>query len=215
MDNKTTGKPTLYYFAGNAKAGIARAILSAANIDFEDKRFGFEEWGKIKQEKGFEYGQVPAYEENGKVLTQSFAIDTYLAEKNGFYGSNAEERYEINNLLFSYDDLFPKFRPAVLPKVDDEEAKKFLEESAPKFLQAYEKKIPQGKDYVVGNKFSLADIYLSFVVNYIFRHPSRKDLYEPVLLKNAPNLAKHAEKIRNNELKNYFEKGGYNNELPF
>ena len=214
MDTTKTSKPTFYYFQGNAKGGLTRAILHAKNVDFEDKRFSFDEWGNYKSK--FEYGQVPAYEENGKILTQSAAINLYLADKHGLLGSSAEDRYEITNLLLSYDDFFPTFKPAVLPKEDETEAKKFLEESAPKFLKIYEEKVTKGgKDYVLGNKFSLADIYLTFIVYYVFRHPSRKNLYEPVLLKNAPTLAKHAEKIYNNELKGYFEKGGYNKDIGF
>lgn len=220
MENKSEIKPILYYFPFNSKAGIIRAILYSQSIDFINETFSYKEYNdSIKQDKAFEYGQVPAYQENNKVFTQSYAIIMYLADKYNLHGRTIEETYEINNLLLSYEDFRPLFIPGVYPNVNEEEAVKFLEESAPKYLQIYEAKLLHlrkniNDDYIINNTFSLADIYLSFVIYYIFRHPSRRQQYEPVLLKYAPNLAEYTEKIENKELKSFFAKS-YNKEYTF
>lgn len=221
MDKSSNNKPTFYYFPGNAKGGVIRAILHSQNVDFENKKLTFEDWAPVKQSGKFEFGQMPAYEENGKIYTQSIAIQQFLGEKYNLFGSNAEEKYEISSLLLSYDDFFPKFRPVCLPMSDEEKKNvdknttEFLSDSAVKFLKIYENRVAKSNgNYVVGNKFSLADIYLSFFVYYVFRHGSRKDKFEPVLQQNAPKLAKLAERVHDNELKSYFEKG-YVTEVDF
>lgn len=44
--SKTSYK--LYYFPARARGELARMLFHAAGEDFEDARFNFEEWAKIK-----------------------------------------------------------------------------------------------------------------------------------------------------------------------
>lgn len=41
----------LTYFDGPGRAELIRLIFAAAKVDFEDHRFGFDEWAKIKPGK--------------------------------------------------------------------------------------------------------------------------------------------------------------------
>ena len=44
----STFKPTLVYFNGKGRAEATRQMFALAGVKFEDKRYSFEEWGKLK-----------------------------------------------------------------------------------------------------------------------------------------------------------------------
>ena len=102
-------KYILYYFKVNARGTIPRALLSHAKVNWEDRYINFDEWKeKYKPNKEFcEYGQLPILEYKGKFYAQSMAIELFLAKKFNFLGDNEDEEYEINNLLCSFEDVFP------------------------------------------------------------------------------------------------------------
>jgi hypothetical protein len=62
---------------------------------------------------------------------------------------------------------------------------------------------------MIGDKFTLGDIYITTFLYNIFKNKARKEKFEPVLNSLAPKLSKHVNKISQNELKNFFEKKGY------
>ena len=78
-------------------------------------------------------------------------------------GNNPEENYQIYNLLMTYDDIF-QFVLNIMHADPDkkDEAKKRGEEKMKIFIQKFEKRyvdLGAGK-YFLGNKFTVADIYL-------------------------------------------------------
>ena len=44
----STYTPTLVYFNGKGRAEATRQMFALAGVKFEDKRYSFEEWGKLK-----------------------------------------------------------------------------------------------------------------------------------------------------------------------
>lgn len=44
----TSTIPKLYYFHLNARAEVTRQMFKLASVEFEDIRYSFEEWGKLK-----------------------------------------------------------------------------------------------------------------------------------------------------------------------
>ena len=40
--------PKLYYFNGKGRAEVTRQMFKLASAPFEDIRYSFEEWGKLK-----------------------------------------------------------------------------------------------------------------------------------------------------------------------
>ena len=205
-------KVIIHYFPLNARAGLIRAALTYSKANWEDKRVSFEEWPAFKSSGKLEFGQMPALEVNGNIYTQTLAIEHLVGKKHELLGSNAEEEYDILSLLCSREDLYLQIRQVLLPIFGDEKnnvenAKIILLNLLPNYLKIYEKRITNktGK-YVVGDKFSFADIFLTLFVHIIFRNESLKSQFGNVLTENAPNLAKFTEGIENNELKEYFEK---------
>ena len=212
--NTSTDTLKLHYFTLNSRGAIPRAILYSNGVNFIDQQYNFEEWGKVKKSGDFEFEQMPMLEAEGMLLTQSIAIDLYLSRKYNLLGTNLIEEYLIISERASYDDFYPKFRPGVFPMTDQERTnqtakeKEFLEIHAPFYLGIYEQRFNKnGGKFAVGNTFSLADIYLTVHLTQIFKQSGRKDVYEKVLIKHAPNVAAHIEKIAKNELASYYEKG--------
>ena len=53
-------KYTLHYFMFNGRADCCRALLAHANVEYEDHRFGFEDWPPLKP--SMPAGNVPCLE---------------------------------------------------------------------------------------------------------------------------------------------------------
>ena len=196
------GKFTLHYFGGNGRAIVARAILSYAKADFDNKIIEMNDWGKIKTSGLCEFLQVPILEHNGKKYSQSLAIDLYLARTFGLYGKNIEEEYQIDSLVCTHDDLFPLICKHVFAKdkaAFDEFVKKYEQ-----FAEAIEKRyVALGKKkYFLGDHFTLADIYITAVFSNFSRIAGDKC---PLKAK-APGLSALIQKVKEDELKDFFAK---------
>ena len=202
-----SSKYTLYYFPVNARAIIARAILTYAKADWEDKRITHEEWPKMKETDLFEFHQMPILEHNGKKMSQSLAIDLYLLRQFNLYGKNIDEQYEIDNLLCTFDDLIPLLGKYVSRSKDEkekEETKKVLIEKVQFYVKKIEEryiKLGKGK-YYLGDHFSGADIYIASVF------PIFCNCLNMMIVKEAGALSLYdlIVRIKENELKEFHEK---------
>ena len=200
-------KYTLHYFAGNGRAIIARAILTYVKADWTNDLINRDDWPKIKKSGLCEFEQVPVLEVDDKKLCESQAINLYLAETFNLLGKDAEENYQINNLLMTMDDygktVYEFFRCTDESKKP--ELKKVAEDKVKFFLGKFEKRyldLGKGK-YFLGDKFTLADIFLSTAVNSV------KDSLgtEECLCKDvAPHLGELLKRVKENELKEFYEK---------
>ena len=160
------------------------------------------------------------FESHGLKMVQSNAIVLTLAREFGLMGNSLQEEYFINSLLFSIEDLLPKFIPAVFGMNPEaiaampQKTKEFLEVHVPFFLQKVEARFKQyGGKYFIRDNFTLADLIITYMLNNIFRVPSRRETWEQVLLDNAPTLAAHIENIAKNELAGFYA-NGFINDVP-
>jgi len=200
-------KYTLHYFPVNGRAVIARAILSAMKADWLNNTIKFEDWPKIKKSGLCEYEQVPILEVDGKAYSQSYAIDLYLAKTFKLMGKDAEENYIITNILMSCEDYWKPIGDMMYCKDESKkpELKEIAKEKFKFFLGKFEKKyveLGKGK-YFLGDKFTLADITLATGI------PAAGDLLgcEDCPCKEiAPNLKELLIRLKENELKEFFEK---------
>jgi len=198
------GKFILHYFPVNGRAATARAILSYAKADWTNDLVKKEDWIKIKSNDLFEFGQMPILEHNGKRYSQSIAINIYLSKIFNLYGKNIEEEYEINSLFCINDDLGQVLVPVIF--CQDANKKEELKKVAIEKLNLYLKKLEiryqnlGNKNYYLG-EFSAADIYLT-VNLFTFLNALEIQSFENV----APNLWKLINRIKEKELKEFFEK---------
>ena len=200
-------KYTLHYFNTNGRAGIPRAILSYSKANWENNLISQEDWPKIKKSGLCEYEQLPVLEVNGKKYCESNAINLYLAETFNLMGKNAEENYHIYNLLMTFDDFLTKFKEYII--CPDENKKAELKKNSVDKLQFIYQKFEEkylllGKnEYFLGHKFTLADIYVTVFLPTCL---NLLGLKECPFEENIPNLLKLMKKVKENELKEYFEK---------
>ena len=45
----STFTPKLVYFNGKGRAEVTRTMFALAGVEYEDKRYSLEEWGKLKE----------------------------------------------------------------------------------------------------------------------------------------------------------------------
>ena len=138
----------------------------------------------------------------------------YLAEKFDLMGKDPEENYPIVNLLMTLDDFYKAAIDFFLCKDESKkpEFQKKDEEKLKFFMGKFEKRyVDLGKHkYFLGDKFTLADIYLTcFLLDSI----NVLKIQECPLKETAPNLGELVNRIKENELKEFFEKCDYKKDI--
>lgn len=157
----------LYYFPGSC-ALAPHIVLEWLGVAFEPVRItkGDPEYLKVNP-----LGVVPALEHGGKLYTQADAILHWLAESHpeGRLGSDGspDDAYELNNwMAFLTGDLHPAFFPFFGPQryttSDDDEALAAVRAASQvrvgTFFDYMNKRL-DGRDYLVGERRSIADAY--------------------------------------------------------
>ncbi|TMS34857.1 hypothetical protein L596_002365 [Steinernema carpocapsae] len=105
-------KATVYkliYFDVRNLAECARLMLACSGTKYEDVRITMGEWSELKA--GTPFGVLPILEVNGTPISESQAINRYLAGMLGFGGHNNFENAQLDELADYYKD----FRAAVRP----------------------------------------------------------------------------------------------------
>ena len=198
----------LYYFKVNGRAVLIRALFSCSGVKFENNFVGAN-WPEMKKNTTlFEFGQVPILVHNNKILSQSKAIYLYLAKLFKLYGKTLDDKYQIDSLLNSYDDISRSYGPVAFPKNEEEKNnteknKKIFVDELKRIFGIYEKRyvrLGAGK-YFLGDYFSLADIYLTVYMSEFSKNEGKLSFIK----KNAPKLAELITRIKNNELKSFFD----------
>ena len=196
----------VYTFESNSAGGIL-CVRIYAKAQFVIKKLDVEDWDLKKQK--FDYEALPIIKINKVQYTHEIPIILYLGRKYNLLGEKKEDIYTITNLLYSIFDLKEKILPAFLPESKEEyenqqiNIDKLLYETMPIFLQRFEAQL-EGKDYFLGSKISVIDLYICFFIFLIFKHPLRINLLGEILIKNAPNLDNLTNSLIQNELKEYF-----------
>lgn len=157
-------KPKLYYFNGRGRMESIRWLLAAAGVEFEEEFLETkEQYEKLQKNGCLLFGQVPLVEMDGMMLTQTRAILSYLAAKYNLYGKDLKERVRID--MYADGTLDLMLMIAVAPFKSTEEKKESLALAVTKartrYLPIFEKIMKDHQeDFLVGNKFSWADIQL-------------------------------------------------------
>lgn len=163
-----------------------------------------------KTEKGEDYyainpkGYVPGLQlDDGQVLTENTAIVQYLADKvpdKGLIPSvGSMERYRVLEWLgFVSTEIHKTFSPLFNRACTEETRKAQLDRLANRF--EYVAKHLEGREYLMGDRFTVADSYLFAMLNWtpqmgpsLDRWPTLKAYYERVLARPAVRKALVAE----------------------
>jgi len=115
-------------------------------------------------------GYVPALElDNGEVLTEGASVLQYLSEiDHSFYSpkSGTIEKARLQEYLnFTSSELHKAFGPFFNAKANDEDKEAAKKQVAHK-LDYIETVLADGRNYLLGENFSVADAYLFVVSNW-------------------------------------------------
>ena len=165
----------LYYLPG-ACSLASHIALREAGADFELERF---DKTSKKTESGADFlainpkGYVPVLSlDSGDVLTEGPAILQYIADQNPKAGlapdagTLARTRLQ-EQLNFISTDLHKSFSPLFNPTSSDAE-KAAARTRVIERMGLVEKMLADGRSYLLGEDFSVADVYLFVVVNWSF-----------------------------------------------
>ncbi|XP_073445268.1 glutathione S-transferase 3-like isoform X1 [Dendrobates tinctorius] len=177
------GKPVLHYFCGRGRAEAIRWLLATAGVEFEEKFYRTkEEYNKLLASGDLMFGQIPMLEIDGLKLVQTKAILNYIAGKYNLFGSDLKERAYIDMYVDGATDLMTLILSYFfLSDCDKENQIKLMKEKAHKrYFPVYSKAL-EGKEFLVGNKLSCADVFLLDTILSL-------EEFHPDILQDFPNL---------------------------
>ena len=160
----------VYYFDGYGRAEAIRFLLKYLDAEFEDHRLTGEEFGKLKAEGKFEFGQVPALEWDGKMYSQTNSILRAIGSNNGLYPAVTDPvtMWKIDSLIDAQEDIGNQFWKS--SNTGDEETKKkaletFFGQTLPQYFGRLEKRLKENtsQKYIVGDKITIADFAIASV----------------------------------------------------
>ncbi|KAK6739296.1 hypothetical protein RB195_021002 [Necator americanus] len=161
------------YFNGRYIGECARQLFALADQQYDDVRLTLEEFFAIKDKLPF--GQLPLLEEDDRELTQSNAINRYLARKFGFAGETPFEEALVDSLADQFVDYRVEIKPymytaAGFQNFGDVETlkKEIMLPARDKFLgfiTKFLKRSPSG--FLVGESVTWVDLLIAEHVSYI------------------------------------------------
>ncbi|XP_064268230.1 glutathione S-transferase-like [Passer domesticus] len=189
-----SGKPKLHYFNGRGRMEPIRWLLAAAGVEFEESYLERkEDLTKLQKDGSLLFQQVPMVEIDGMKLVQTRAIANYIATKYNLYGKDVKERalidmyvegmFDLNELLMMY-----AFQPA---DKKEQHFANMMDKAENRYFPAFEKVLKDhGKDFLVGNQLSRADVQLLEVI-------LMAEEYKPSILAKFPLLKSFKARISN------------------
>ncbi|XP_067946808.1 glutathione S-transferase 4-like [Watersipora subatra] len=164
----------LIYFDLKARAEPARAMFFMAGQKFEDVRILFQDWGKLKTQTPL--GFLPILETSKGALSQTSAINYYLANKLGFLPEDEYEKAQSNSISLTITDLGNHLLEHILlselyklrPSPNDiEEKKKTVREKLIQTQSFVETFCKNGNKFIFGDKVTVSDIELFTLWTFI------------------------------------------------
>uniref|UniRef100_A0A6U2GVG4 Glutathione transferase n=1 Tax=Chlamydomonas euryale TaxID=1486919 RepID=A0A6U2GVG4_9CHLO len=157
----------LYYFPLPGRGEVVRMLFNYGGIEFTEQQFSFEEWGKEWKAKMTEaaFGQVPVLEVDGKMLSQSGAMERYIAKKVGVYPADDWEAAKVEEAVGLVQDMFNTMLFSTTAKMTPEEKLAARKDMAAGPLKARLDCLVKllsrsGGDFCVGSTLTYADFAL-------------------------------------------------------
>jgi len=180
----------LTYFNVMARAEPIRVLFAQAGVEYEDCRIKGEEWQALKPK--VPSGGLPILEVDGKMLTQSKAIERYVAKELNLAGSNAFETAQCDAVIEAIVECQQEIKPLFAEKDEEKKVelrKEVLEKMKPKLARIQDSYLAPNGDVFVGKTITVADIEL-FVFAELVSNMLKEDP-----LANYPKLSALREKV--------------------
>lgn len=200
-------KIVLTYFDFDGGRGeAARLIMQLGGIAFEDKRIAGKDWPAMRDKTPFQ--AMPVLEVDGKVITQSNAINRYLGKLAGLYPKDDWQAALADEVMDAAEDL--TFKLGATMSMDDAAKKKAREQLAagtiPRYLEQFQLRLRNaGGEYFADNRFTVADIKVFLVTRWL-KSGALDHVPADLVDKHAPLLVQHLDRVKNHpKIKAYYE----------
>uniref|UniRef100_A0A8C3ETR7 glutathione transferase n=1 Tax=Corvus moneduloides TaxID=1196302 RepID=A0A8C3ETR7_CORMO len=162
------GKPRLTYLNGRGRMEPIRWLLAAAGVEFEEVYLETkEQYDKLIKDGFLLFQQVPLVEIDGMKMVQTRAILSYIAGKYNLYGKDLKERALIDMYVEGMFDLNELLMYYVFQPADKKEQHftNMMDKATNRYFPVFEKVLKEhGKDFLVGNQLSRADVQLLEII---------------------------------------------------
>lgn len=139
-----------------------RWLMTAANVDFEEKYLERrDQYEKLLEDGALLFEQVPMVEMDGMKIVQTKAILRYIAAKYKLYGKDLKEQLFIDMYVEAATELTSMILSQVfMPESEKAKQLELVKNRAlNRYYPVYENAL-QGKNFLVGDQLSWADIQL-------------------------------------------------------
>ena len=164
----------VFYGSPMSSAGRTHWMLEEVGVPYEYKRISLRDGDNKKPEflRINPAGKIPCVVDGDVVLTESMAINFYLAEKygKGLMPADLVERARVYEWSFwAISNVQPLILAILLntmirPEAErDPKAVETARQQLPPYMEALDNALKR-KDYLVGNRFSVADLNAASVV---------------------------------------------------
>ena len=151
------------YFGVYARGEAIRMTLAHAKAPYEDDRINFEQWPSRKST--FLTGQVPVLTVDGKQMNESLAILRFVGKQFGYYPTDSMAAWYVDATVDYVAGQLNKLYPIVLYKKFNEEGVQEYTSTIQSTVSHLDKQlISHGKDYICGEKITIADFSVSALV---------------------------------------------------
>ncbi|NXS92891.1 GSTA1 transferase, partial [Jacana jacana] len=159
-----SGKPKLHYTNSQGRMESIRWLLAAAGVEFEECFLETkDDMTKLREDGSLLFQQVPMVEIDGMKMVQTRAILSYIAAKYNLYGKDLKERALIDMYVEALLDLNELLMTHLIQPADKKEQHfaTIVDKATNRYFPVFEKALKDhGQDFLVGNKFSKADVQL-------------------------------------------------------
>ena len=186
-----------YFDIDGGRAEPIRIAFHVADIDFEDDRISFAEFGEMRQYTRF--NSVPVLEMDGAAVTQSNAIARYVGKMAGLYPDDDLQALYCDEAMGAVEDLL--HHTVKTFGLQGDELKRARAELVDGWLTVYLRGLDEllvrgGGMYFADKRLTVADLKV-FVQTRSLCDGVLDHVPTDIVQRTAPRLVEHKERIEN------------------
>jgi glutathione S-transferase len=186
----------LFYFDFHGGRGeTARLALSIGSVPFVDERVKPADWPALKPSTPF--GQLPVLEVDGQRITQSIAINRYVAQLAGLYPDDPWQAAQCDEACCAAEALNDELGPSFSLKGEEQkrERERLLAGPIPRCLAGLSALLAaRGGEWFAAHRFTVADLKVVEITKLL--SSGRLDhVPADAVARIAPALAEHSTRV--------------------
>lgn len=188
-------KLTYFDFHGGRGEAI-RLALAIGGIEFEDFRFPMSDFAEVVGPTPF--AQVPTLEIDGQVITQTNAINRYVAKQADLYPTDDLQALMCDEVMDAAEDFLHKIVPTFRMEGEEQKAARqgIIDGPLSKFLLWAEARLSsQGGEFFADNRLTIADLKVFVMVNSL-NSGNLDHIPADLVERLAPSLNAHNQRIK-------------------